>query len=44
MPIMRAQVHDTNGCEDNPGNLAVLKNDEWNVLVRSIHSGQLGEL
>lgn len=26
------------------GNLAVLRKDEWNVLVRLIHSGQLGEL
>jgi hypothetical protein len=26
------------------GNLAVLRKDEWNVLVRLIHSGQVGEL
>jgi len=26
------------------GNLAVLRKDEWNVLVRLIHAGQLGEL
>lgn len=26
------------------GNLAVLKKDEWNLLVDSIHSGQLKEV
>ncbi len=26
-----------------PGNLAVLKKEEWNVLVRLIQSGQLSE-
>ncbi len=26
-----------------PGNLTVLKRDEWNVLVRLIQSGQLTE-
>ncbi len=27
-----------------PGNLAVLKKDEWNVLVDLIQSGQLSKL
>jgi len=27
-----------------PGNLAVLKRDEWNLLVELIHSGQLTKI
>ena len=27
-----------------PGNLAVLKKDEWNLLVELIHSGQLTKI
>jgi len=43
-PPARGRDHRGRGADRGGGNLAVLKKDEWNVLVDLIQSGQLSKV